>query len=85
MDTPVEIHCSEVCWRFLHDDVVAALLTAELRAVIIDLSPRVRRALPEPTPRYVVSMLRPHAHELLRALTAALDALRPDDPGRRGC
>jgi hypothetical protein len=61
-----------------------ATLSAEVR-VVLDLSPRVRAAPPDPTPRYVVAMLRLHAQELLTSLAAMLDALPKDDPGRRAC
>ena len=64
MYTPLEIHFSEACCRFLHDDIMAAPLSAELR-VAPDLSPRVRIVPSDPSPRYVVNVPRLHAYNLL--------------------
>src|SRR5262245_49257067 len=84
MYTPVEVHFSDACWRLLHDETLPTPLGPELRA-ILDLSPRVRVVMPDPSPRYVVAMLRMHAHELVTFVGAAAAALPVDDPKRREC
>jgi hypothetical protein len=84
MHTPVEIHFSEACWRFLHDDMMAPPLSAELRAAL-DLSPRVRIVPADPSPRYIVNMLRLHAYDLLTFVGSALEALPANDARRRDC
>ena len=84
MYTPLEVHFSEACWRLLHDDTLPTPLSRELRAVL-DLSPKIRAAPPDPSPHYVVTMLRLHAHELVTFLGGVFDALSADDAKRRDC
>ena len=55
MYTPVEIQFSEAWWRFLHVDMMAAPLSAELRTCSIS-PPRVCVVPPDQSPRYVVNV-----------------------------
>jgi hypothetical protein len=84
MYTPIEVHFSESCWRLLHDDTLPIPLSRELRAVL-DLGPRLRVVPPDPSPRYVVTMLRLHAHELTAFVGRVFLALPEDDARRRDC
>jgi hypothetical protein len=84
MYTAVEVHFSESCWRLLHDNTLPTSLDPELRA-ILDSSPRVRVAPPDPSPRHVVTMLRLHAHALVRFVGRVFEALGVDDPRRQDC
>jgi hypothetical protein len=82
--TPLEVHFSESCWRLLHDDTLPAPLSPELRAVL-DLGPKIRVTPPDPSPRYVVTMLRLHAHALVAFLGGVFESLSVDDAKRRDC
>src|SRR5262245_58698176 len=84
MYTALEVHFSESCWRLLHDDTLPLPLSQELRA-IMDLGPSLHLAPPDPSPRYVVLMLRLHAFELVTVLGRLAEALPVDDAKRRGC
>jgi hypothetical protein len=84
MYTPVEVHFSESCWRLVHDDTLPTPLDPELRA-ILDTSPRLRVAPPDPSRRYVVTMLRLHVHELTASVGRVFLALSADDARRDDC
>jgi hypothetical protein len=84
MYTPVEVRFSGSCWRLLHDVTLPTPLEPELRAVL-DTSPRLRVAPPDLSPRYVVTMLRLHVHELTAFVGRVFLALTADDPRRQDC
>jgi hypothetical protein len=83
MSSPsITVYLSAECWELLHWIAIPAPPSGELKDVI-DAATRQEIRTPEPTFRYVLSLLRPQALELSHAIARACAPLPVNDRHRR--